>query len=171
MLARTLPHVGAVLEVGSGTGELAVALAARFPGLAWQPSDPDPAARASIAAWTAQARTPNVLPPLDLDLLAPTWRLRRADAVLCVNVLHAAPPAAVEALAAGARAVLPPGGALVVAGPFRRPGEALAAPFAHLGGRVPELEELVERGQENDLAVVETAPLPQDCLCVVMRRR
>jgi SAM-dependent methyltransferase len=112
-----------VLEIGSGTGEHAVFLAAAFPGLAWQPSDPDPAARASIVAWAGEAGLGNLRPPLQYDLLAPAWLRRPADALVCVNVLHAAPAAAGEALLRGAAAILPAGGPLVVYGPFRRPGE------------------------------------------------
>jgi hypothetical protein len=111
------PEGGLALELGSGTGEHALALARAFPGLDWQPSDPDPAARDSIAAWCAEARLPNLRPPLDLDLLAPAWRRVAADLLLCVNVLHVAPPGAGEALLDGA-AALPPGAPLLLYGPF-----------------------------------------------------
>jgi SAM-dependent methyltransferase len=108
-----------LLELGSGTGEHALALARALPWLDVQPSDPDPVARASIAAWTAEAALGNLRAPLDLDLLAPAWRRQPAAALLCVNVLHVAPPAAAAALLDGAAALLPPGGPLVVYGPFR----------------------------------------------------
>jgi hypothetical protein len=111
------PEHGLALELGSGTGEHALALARAFPGLDWQPSDPDPAARESIAAGRAAARLPNLRPPLDLDLLAPAWRRIAADLLLCVNVLHVAAPGAGEALFAGA-AALPPGAPLLLYGPF-----------------------------------------------------
>jgi hypothetical protein len=111
------PDRGLALELGSGTGEHALALARAFPSLDWQPSDPDLAARGSIAAWRAEAGLPNLRPPLDLDLLAPAWRRVAADLLLCVNVLHLAPPAAGQALLEGA-AALPPGTPLLLYGPF-----------------------------------------------------
>lgn len=123
VLREVLPASGTVLELGSGTGEHAVRFAAAFPALAWQPSDPDPAARDSIAAWAEEARLPNLRPPLHYDLRVPRWTARSADALLCVNVLHVAPPDGIAALAAGAARLLPPGGPLVVYGPFSR-GEA-----------------------------------------------
>jgi hypothetical protein len=111
------PQNGLALELGSGTGEQALALARAFPQLDWQPSDPDPTARASIAAWRDEAALPNLRPPLDLDLLAPTWRRLAADLLLCVNVLHLAPPGAGEAFIDGA-AALPPGSPILLYGPF-----------------------------------------------------
>ncbi|ACG75407.1 protein of unknown function DUF938 [Anaeromyxobacter sp. K] len=129
-LDEFLPETGTVLELGSGTGEHAVFLAARFPGLTWQPSDPDAEARASIRAWAAEAGLANLRPPLDLDLVAPAWRRRRADALLCVNVLHVTPPACAAALCQGAAEVLPAGGALCVYGPFFHRGAALAGRLA-----------------------------------------
>jgi SAM-dependent methyltransferase len=154
VLSRALPATGTVLELGSGTGEHAVYFAARLPGVAWQPSDPDAAARESIAAWTAEASLANVLPPLDLDVLAPAWRLRRADAVVCVNVLHVAPEGAREALVGGAATVLPRGGPLVISGPFT-------------AGDVDALVAAAAR----ELVHEETAKVPPGCACVVLRRR
>jgi hypothetical protein len=45
--------------------------------------------------------------------------------VLCVNVLHVAPPGCLDALCEGAARVLSPGGLLALAGPFARAGVAL----------------------------------------------
>src|SRR5699024_5733315 len=46
---------GLVLEIGSGTGQHAARLAAEFPELDWQPSDPVDAHLDSIRAWAAGA--------------------------------------------------------------------------------------------------------------------
>jgi hypothetical protein len=112
------PERGLALELGSGAGEHALALARACPGLDWQPSDPDPIARASISAWRDEADLPNLRPPLDLDLLAPAWRLVAADLLICVNVLHVAPPGAGVALLDGA-AALPSGAPFLLYGPFQ----------------------------------------------------
>ncbi len=116
---RTLfPHVGRVLEVASGSGEHAAHFAAALPGLEFQPSDPDPEARASVDAWCTGL--PNVRPALDLDAALPNWPDLQADAVLCVNMIHIAPWAAAQGLVAGAGRVLRTGGLLVLYGPFLR---------------------------------------------------
>lgn len=114
-----------VLELGSGTGEHLLHFARALPHVDWQPSDPDPEARASVAAWSREARLPALLAPLDLALGEPAWRRQPCTHLLCVNVLHVAPPEATAALLEGA-AALPPGGALLLYGPFRREGERLA---------------------------------------------
>ena len=170
-LDELLPKRGTVLELGSGTGEHAVFLARRFPGLTWQPSDPDPAARASIASWSREARLENLLPPLDLDLMAPAWRRRRAEALLCVNVLHVAPIDRAAALFAGAAEVLYRGGILVVYGPFAHRGSPwesrllrldreLRAADPSLGVR--EVESLLLEAASHGLSLTEELKMPEE---------
>ncbi len=179
-LREVLPASGTLLELGSGTGEHALHVARAFPGLAVQPSDPDPEARASIAAWAAEARLPNLAPPLDLDLLAPAWARRSADALLCVNVLHVAPAAAGEALVDGAARVLAPGAPLVVAGPFRHRGVPVTGRLARFDAElraadpalgVRELDALVEAARARGLVARAATPLPAegDLLVVLVK--
>src|SRR3546814_15488350 len=59
-----------------------------LPSLDWQPSDPDAASRESIAAWVAEAGLANVRAPLALDASSPRWPIARADAILCINMVH-----------------------------------------------------------------------------------
>ena len=70
VLQRVLPQSGVVLEIASGTGQHVVHFARALPGLTWQPSEPDPQMRPSIAAWLAEAALPNVLLPIELDVMA-----------------------------------------------------------------------------------------------------
>ena len=118
VLAEELPGTGLVLEVASGTGEHAVHFAQTFPALDWQPSDPDAEARASLAAWREEAGLANLRDPLPLDAAAPRWPVQRADAVLCINMVHISPLAATEGLLAGAAGLLAPGAPLVLYGPY-----------------------------------------------------
>ena len=89
-LGEELPSAGLVLEVASGTGEHAVHLARRFPHLQWQPSDSDPAALESIAAWREHEALANLLPPLEIDAAGADWPIAAADAVLCINMVTSA---------------------------------------------------------------------------------
>lgn len=118
VLAEELPSAGLVLETASGTGEHAVHFARTFPALEWQPSDPDPEACASIAAWRGEAGLANLREPLALDAARPPWPVARADAVLCINMAHISPLAATEGLLEGATALLAPGAPLVLYGPY-----------------------------------------------------
>jgi hypothetical protein len=120
VLRDVLPRSGVVLEVASGSGEHAAYFAQEFPALDWQPSDPDPDARRSIGAWCEGIA--NVLPPLDLDAAAGTWPIARADAVLCVNMVHISPWDATLGLLAGAAKLLPRGAPLILYGPFLQAG-------------------------------------------------
>lgn len=142
VLRRVLPARGLALELSSGSGEHAVFFASHMSGLTWQPSDPDPMARASIAAWTATAAATNVLPPLDIDVRNPAWPVTSADAVICINMIHIAPWVATALLLAGARRVLGSEGVLYLYGPFRRDGQHTApsneAFDASLRARNPE---------------------------------
>lgn len=118
VLTEELPPAGLVLEVASGTGEHAVHFARTFPRLEWQPSDSDPHAIASIAAWREEPALPNLLPPLVLDAAAATWPLSRADAVLCINMVHISPIAATEGLFAGVARLFGRDAPLILYGPY-----------------------------------------------------
>ncbi|WP_342249314.1 DUF938 domain-containing protein [Sphingomonas sp. OTU376] len=118
VLAEELPASGMVLEIASGTGEHCAFFAERFPGLTWQPSDPDGDALASIADWCAELH--NVEPPLEIDAAAGDFP--PADALLCVNMVHISPWQATLGLLAGAGKVLGQGAPLILYGPYRREG-------------------------------------------------
>ena len=117
VLADWLPATGLVLEIASGTGEHALAFARRFPDLEWQPSDPDPEAFASIAAWQSDGPS-NLKPPVPLDVCAPEWPIKQAKAILCTNMVHIAPWEAALGLLDGAARLLDQGGSLILYGPW-----------------------------------------------------
>ncbi len=117
VLADWLPSNGTILEIASGTGEHALAFARRFPDLDWQPSDSDPLALASIAAWRADAPA-SLLEPIAIDAAARDWPIDRADAMLCINMVHISPWASALGLLYGASCVLGPGAPLILYGPW-----------------------------------------------------
>lgn len=182
LLAALRPHLpptGVVLEVASGSGEHAVFLGAALLGLRWQPSDPDPACRASIAAWVEHEGLHNVAPPLDLDAAAWPWPVERVDAVLCVNMIHIAPWEAAQGLLRGAAAVLPPGGPLLLYGPFVVDGQTAPSNRefdASLRARDPrwgvrELRDVERQARAHGLVLEAQVPMPANNLTVVLRRR
>ena len=113
VLSGWLPASGVVLEIASGTGEHALAFARRFPALEWQPSDPDPEALASIAAWQSDGPA-NLRAPVQLDVRTSDWPVGRADAILCINMVHIAPWEAALGLLDGAARLLAAGSSLIL---------------------------------------------------------
>ena len=179
VLRDVLPSSGLVLEVASGTGEHAAYFARLFPGLDWQPSDPDPDALTSIEAWAADEGLPNLRAPVQLDAAGDTWPIDRADAVLCVNMAHISPWSATLGLLRGASRLLPAGAPLILYGPYRREGVATApsneAFDKSLKARDPEwglrlLEDVVAEAAEVGFALERVVEMPANNLTVVFRR-
>jgi SAM-dependent methyltransferase len=178
-LRPRLPGAGLVLEVASGSGEHAIHLAAALPALTFQPSDPDPGARASIDAWAAKAGLANIRPALALDAAAADWPAAAADAVVCINMIHIAPWAACEGLVRGAARLLPAGGPLILYGPYRRGGRHTApsnAAFdADLRARDPawgvrDLEAVAALAAAEGFGPPEAVEMPANNLTVIFRR-
>jgi hypothetical protein len=176
-LRRLLPDRGLVLEVASGTGEHCAHFATNLPGLVFQPSDPDADARASIDAWCAGI--PNIRPALALDAALGDWPLDRAEAVLCINMIHIAPWAATPGLLRGAARLLPPGAPLVLYGPFRRDGVTTAPSNeefdSSLRARNPEwglrrLEDVAAAAAAEGLGAPDISEMPANNLLVTLRR-
>jgi SAM-dependent methyltransferase len=180
VLARVLPVSGRVVEIASGTGQHVVHFAKALPGLTWQPSEPDQAMRASIAGWLAEAQLANVLAPVGLDVCQPVWPVERAEAIVCINLIHIAPWHVTEALMAGAERLLGPGGVLFLYGPYRRFGrhtapsnEAFDAQLRQRNFRwgVRDLEAVVETAERHGLELSEVVEMPANNLSVVFVRR
>jgi hypothetical protein len=76
VLARVLPSRGLVLEVASGTGQHVMHFAEALSELTWQPSDPDPELRESIALRIQEERRANVKWPIHLDVSKLPWPLQ-----------------------------------------------------------------------------------------------
>ncbi len=176
VLQATLPAAGLVLEVASGSGEHCAFLAAALPALRFQPSDPDPDARASIDAWCAAL--PNVAPALALDCTAP-WPAVRAQAVLCINMVHISPWQATLGLLAGAATVLPPGGVLFLYGPYRQEGHPFAASNAAFDASLRErnpawgirsLEAVAAAAATQGFGPAAVTPMPANNLALAFRR-
>lgn len=177
VLREVLPFSGTVLEVASGSGEHVAYLAEEFPALEWQPSDPDPAARASIAAWCDGII--NVAPPLDLDAGAADWTVERADAVLCINMVHISAWSATLGLLAGAARVLGSGAPLILYGPFLQTDvptapsniafdESLRARDPRWGLR--QVESIAQVAVGHDLVQDRLIEMPANNLMFVFRR-
>ena len=179
VLRDWLPQAGLVLEIASGTGEHAAYFAERFPRLEWQPSDVHPDALASIAAWRDGAGLANLRAPIVVDASAAEWPVERADAVLSINMVHISPWQAALGLIDGAARILPPGGPLILYGPWLLVGVPTApsnlAFDADLKRRDPSwglrrVEEFAAAAGERGLELIATRAMPANNLMLLLRR-
>ncbi|MCA9515269.1 MAG: DUF938 domain-containing protein [Myxococcales bacterium] len=185
VLARVFPASGLALEIAAGTGQHAVFFARHLAGrggdgvLRWQPTDRDEDALASIAAWRDAEPHPALLPPLPLDVTADDWPVDRADAILCVNMIHISPWEATVGLMRGCKRLLAPGAPLVTYGPYAVDGEHTApsnAAFdASLKSRDPrwgvrDVADVAACAREHGLLLEERVPMPANNFSLVFRR-
>ncbi|WP_245442458.1 DUF938 domain-containing protein [Methylobacterium terrae] len=179
VLREHLPASGLVLEVAAGSGEHAAYFAAALPGLRWQPTDPEPRARASIAAHAKIADLANLLAPLDLDAASPVWPVAQADVVVAINMVHISPWSATLGLLAGAARVLPEGGLLYLYGPYMEDGRHTAPSNAafdtDLRARDPawgirDVQDVEQAASPHGLRLAQRIAMPANNLSVLFRK-
>jgi len=178
VLARWLTSERLVVEIASGSGEHAVHFARAFPAIEWQPTDTDPGALASIAAWRDEVQLPNLRAPLALDVTAAAWPVDRADAIVCSNMIHIAPWEATLGLFAGAQRI---GVALVITyGPYAFDGvlapESNIAFDRSLRARDPrwgvrDVRDVAAVAAEHGFVHADTVAMPANNHSLLFRRR
>lgn len=158
VLRQEFADASSILEIGSGTGQHAVLFAANMPWLVWQTSDVKEN-HAGIQAWLNDARLPNVLVPLELDVLVNDHPAQTYDGVFSANTAHIMSLAAVKRMFSLVGGVLDVGGLFILYGPFQQNGEFNTASNADfhrsLQRRDPEmgirhieaLDEIAARGK------------------------
>jgi cyclopropane fatty-acyl-phospholipid synthase-like methyltransferase len=176
VLQTYLSDARTLLEIGSGTGQHAVAFAAAFPRLLWQASDVAENLP-GIRLWIAQARLPNLPQPLALDVTG-TWPDGRYDAVFSANTAHIMSVPQVEAMFRGVPSLLARGGVFALYGPFNYGGgytsESNARFDRWLKARDPasgirDFETLEALAREGGLALVRDHEMPANNRTLVWR--
>lgn len=121
ILEREFRDVSHVLEIGSGTGQHAVAFAAVLDHLHWQTSDLDEN-HAGILHWIDFAQLDNVAPPLSMDVRVASVEEDSCDAAFSSNTAHIMGIDAVEKMFALVGRALCASGVFCLYGPFKRDG-------------------------------------------------
>lgn len=181
LVAQHAPASGRALEIASGTGEHAVIFAGAMPGLDWQPTDIDPARRASVDAHAAMAGLANLRAAIDLDATASGWGAAHAgqDLIVLVNLLHLISEAEARTLIAEVAQALAPGGMFILYGPFLRDGETTSDGdrtfHASLRAQDPEIGykddwDVIDWIHANWLDLVQVVEMPANNMAFVARR-
>jgi SAM-dependent methyltransferase len=159
---------GAVLEIGAGTGQHAVHFARHMPQLRWISTDREENL-AGIQLWFEEAKLPNLLGPLKLNVNDTPWPVENISYAFSANTAHIMSWPEVEAMFAGVAAVLLPAGLFCLYGPFNRDGKFTSdSNFAFdqmLSKRGPKMgirddQALITLGRRNQLAFVADYSLP-----------
>ena len=122
ILQREFRDSRRVLEIGSGTGQHAVAFATDLDHVHWQTSDLDEN-HAGIDAWIDAAQLDNLLAPLSLDVRTADVESCAYDAAFSSNTAHIMGIDAVENMYSLVGKALCDGGVFCLYGPFRRDGQ------------------------------------------------
>lgn len=179
VLESVLPETGSVLEIASGTGQHVCFFAEAMPGIRWQPTEPEDAARDAITTRIREAALENVAQPLALDVLEPHWPVHELyDAVVCINMVHISPWRATHALFRGVAKLLAPQGKLILYGPYLENGKAVQSNLdfdASLKRRnaewgLRELEEVTRVAAGHSLQRLQIVRMPANNLTVVFGR-
>lgn len=179
ILREFLTSPAFVLTIAEGSGQHVVHFAKHLPHVTFQPTDVEPGALASIAAYVAEEKLTNVRPPVHLDALSEVWPVESADLVTCINMIHISPWAATEGLFRGAARILGPEGYLITYGPYRFSGkftapsnkefdESLRARDASWGVR--DVDDLRKLADSCGLMLEGTMPMPANNHCLVFAK-
>jgi predicted O-methyltransferase YrrM len=124
LLRDVAPPQGRALEIASGTGQHAVALATALPHLDWFPTEVAPERLSSIDAYARAARLPNLHAAQHLDATAQGWAggCTPYDLIHLGNLLHLISQDAALTLLTEASKALTPKGTFIIYGPFMREG-------------------------------------------------
>lgn len=183
VLRDVLPETGRALEIASGTGQHVAAFAGKFFGFEWQPSDQDPGARDSIAAWVAESGLGNLRTPMEIDVMGAGWADAvggELDLIVCINMIHISPWAACEGLMEGAGGLLGEGGLLYLYGPYRRDGGHTAPSNAafdeSLRGRNPawgirDMGDVEAAAGAHGMKLESTTAMPANNFSLIFRKR
>ena len=167
-----------VFEIGSGSGQHAIHMAAALPQIQWQPSD-----RANtLALLSANIReygTPNVQQPIELDLAKPPLAVPKG--VLCVyaaNVMHIVSELLGTTLIKLAAQSLVKDGYLVLYGPYRYGGEFTTESNKDFDGwlkdrdsdsGVRDFEWVEGLANESGLTLIKDHAMPANNQCLVFQ--
>ena len=125
VLSGIIRKNGSILEIGSGSGEHAVAFQKRFPEIVWQTSDPDLIHIKSISSWIKYEELNKKMPqPIMLNVESVPWEIplklvHSLQGIVSINMIHVARWTSTIALFRESGRLLNKGQYLILYGPFK----------------------------------------------------
>jgi cyclopropane fatty-acyl-phospholipid synthase-like methyltransferase len=110
-----------LIEIGSGTGQHAVAFAPHFPDLEWQTSDCE-VNHEGIKLWLEEG-SENILPPISFEVGKDKLAENSYDVLFTANTLHIMSWKHVKTLIKNLGKALRPKATLIIYGPFNKLGK------------------------------------------------
>jgi hypothetical protein len=136
--------------------------------------------RASIDAHAKAQGVRTIQPAIELDVRRAPWPIKRAEAIVCINLIHIAPWAAAQGLFQGAAQVLSAGAPLLLYGPFKRGGQHTSDSNARFDASlrandpswgVRDLDAVDALAARHGLAPQEVVEMPANNLTVAYMKR
>lgn len=177
-LLNILPGTGALLEIGSGTGQHAVYMAPRFPHMTWQPTDLEAELEGLRARLEAEG-CHQIQSPVPLDVAVGPWPEQLFEAAFSANTAHIMGWPEVCAMFEGIGGCLIAGGVFCLYGPFNRGGgftaPSNAAFDADLRARDPrmglrDVEQLARLAECHQMRLDEELAMPANNFLLVFVR-
>jgi SAM-dependent methyltransferase len=122
VLQERLPTHARVLEIGSGSGQHALHIAAEMKSITWQPTERSEG-MPNLTKNLSDYGSPNILKPLMLDLSSKRWPNVDTNCVYSANVMHIVKENLGENLIRGVGDNLAEGGLLILYGPYKYGGD------------------------------------------------
>lgn len=157
-----------VLEIGSGTGQHAVYFAEEIPQIKWYTSDCSTYLE-GINMWLAEARLPNIIAPVELNVTTSKWPKIDVDAVFTANSIHIMNWNEVVHFMDGVGKLLSNQGDLVIYGPFNYGGSYTSESNERfdqwLKSRDPKsgiknFEDMISLADEKRMQLITDYPMP-----------
>ncbi len=177
VLCEVFDSPARVLEIGTGTGQHAEHFARSLPHLQWQPSDhPDAAHLCRLRL--EQAKLPNILPIMELDVGRKPWPVSSISGAFSANTAHIMAWTEVEQMFHGIGERLTAKSAFCLYGPFNDQGrftsesnrqfdQHLRARAPHMGIR--DLDDMNELAKVEGLILEDNIAMPANNRLLVFR--
>ena len=138
VLQEWLPTHARVLEIGSGSGQHALHMAAEMKSITWQPTERSEGMH-DLTKNLSDYGFPNILKPLMLDLSSERWPNVDTNCVYSANVMHIVKENLGANLIRGVGDNLAEGGLLILYGPYKYGGDFTTQSNAEFDAWLKEL--------------------------------